>query len=124
LPAKLCSSTPSFFASASAPSFILAKNGLVLVLVMRPTITLSAALAGAVHKVAAKAAIAALAMKIFKRDAECPRASARSTIMSSSQYWSSPRRRAGLSAHALGMTVVGFSVPFCLLSSRTLPIYV
>ena len=38
LPAKLCSLTPSSLALASAPSFILTKNGLVSVLVIRPTI--------------------------------------------------------------------------------------
>ena len=38
LPAKVCSCTPAFCASAVAPSFIFTKNGLVSVLVIRPTI--------------------------------------------------------------------------------------
>ncbi len=41
LPAKDCSSAPSVFAWASAPSFIFTKNGFVSVLVIRPTLTAS-----------------------------------------------------------------------------------
>jgi hypothetical protein len=37
LPAKDCSSAPTSLALASAPSFIFTKNGLVSVLVIRPT---------------------------------------------------------------------------------------
>src|SRR6185312_3070773 len=83
-PAKLCSTRPSFLASASAPSFILAKNGLVLVLVMRPTMTVSAAPAEPVHRTAVNAVTTTHAVTLFKRDAsDCPRAAARvSTIMS------------------------------------------
>ena len=42
LPAKARSSTPSSLALASAPSFILTKNGLMSVLVIRPTMMSSA----------------------------------------------------------------------------------
>ena len=42
LPAKDCSSAPASAAAASAPSFILTKNGLVSVLVIRPITTPSA----------------------------------------------------------------------------------
>jgi len=41
LPAKDCSCTPAFSAACCAPSFIFTKNGLVSVLVIRPTITSS-----------------------------------------------------------------------------------
>src|SRR4030095_8253861 len=120
LPAKLCSSTPSFLASASAPSFILAKNGLVLVLVMRPTITLSSAPAGAGPRATDKAVTATHATQLFQGDAdECPRATARSTIMSSSQF--GPRLPAG---RFFGdMAVLDSKSPFCLLSSRSYKIY-
>ena len=46
LPARLRKSTPSSFAFASAPSFIFTKNGLVVSLVISPTMILSAAKAG------------------------------------------------------------------------------
>jgi hypothetical protein len=39
LPAAVISCTPSAFAVFSAPSFIFTKNGLVSVLVIRPTLT-------------------------------------------------------------------------------------
>ncbi len=42
-PAPVSSFTPSFFALAVAPSFIFTKKGLVSVLVIRPTVTWSAA---------------------------------------------------------------------------------
>src|SRR5882762_2871728 len=46
LPAPVMSFAPSFFAAAWAPSFILTKNGLVSVLVIRPTTIWSAPKAG------------------------------------------------------------------------------
>ena len=64
LPARLRKSTPSSFAFASAPSFIFAKNGLVYVFVISPTMILSAAKAGANES--AHAAIAQ-AVIVFQR---------------------------------------------------------
>jgi hypothetical protein len=60
LPAKLRKSTPSSFAFAAAPSFILAKNGLLFVFVISPTMILSSAKAEAdesAHTATAQAVI-------------------------------------------------------------------
>ena len=78
LPAKLRKSTPSSFAFACAPSFILAKNGLVFVFVISPTMILSSAKAEADESAHAAAAQAAI---IFQR---APRWSRTVAVMHSS----------------------------------------
>src|ERR1700722_20489834 len=60
LPAKLRKSTPSSLAFAAAPSFIFAKNGLVFVFVISPTMIFSSAKAEAdesAHTATAQAVI-------------------------------------------------------------------
>ncbi len=70
LPAPLSSLAPSFLASASAPSFILTKKGLVSVLVIRP---MTGSAACAAKAVATDAAIRARRIVVVGKDILAPR---------------------------------------------------